>query len=230
MIFLFGILKLLIKIFFTALLIILLLTVIVCLSNVSAYISFWEGKLDWCVRWFGLRLLPRKKSAGTSPKDNKKETSEKSEDKKQKSEKKSENFLMDTLLQKMQKFIKRLDMAGSAVTALPPALRCFGNALTWDAIETDILIADEDASDCARKYGLMQIILQNLFSQSGYFMHVKRKNIRIQCDFIEDTCRYNFRCRVKINIGKTILAGIVFVWNYFRDSAQAKKTIVSQKL
>ncbi|MBR1554752.1 MAG: hypothetical protein IJ644_05080, partial [Oscillospiraceae bacterium] len=184
---------------------------------------------EWSVRYFGLKLLPRKKSAG-KPKDSGKDKKEETSDNEKESEKKPEKFLTDVIWEKMQKFAKRLDMAGSAVSALPPALRCFGNALTWDAIETDILIADEDAADCAQKYGLMQILLQNLLSQSGIFIHVKRKNIRIRCDFIEDTCRYNFRCKVKINIGKTILAGIVFVWNYFKDSTQAKKTIVSQKL
>ena len=229
MIFLFGILKLLIKIISTAVLIILLLIIIICLSNVSAHVSFWDGNFEWSVRYFGLKLLPRKKSAG-KPKDSGKDKKEETSDNEKESEKKPEKFLTDVIWEKMQKFAKRLDMAGSAVSALPPALRCFGNALTWDAIETDILIADEDAADCAQKYGLMQILLQNLLSQSGIFIHVKRKNIRIRCDFIEDTCRYNFRCKVKINIGKTILAGIVFVWNYFKDSTQAKKTIVSQKL
>ena len=231
MIFLFGILKLLIKVFFTALLIILLLIIIICLSSVSARISFWEGKFEWSVRWFGLKLLPRKKSAGKSEQSGKdKKPASSGTENNEDTEKKPEKFFMDTVWEKMQKFAKRLDMAGSAVSALPPALRCFGNALTWDAIETDILIADEDASDCARKYGLMQIVLQNLFSQSGNLMHVKRKNIRIRCDFIEDESRYHFRCRVKVHIGKTIVAGIVFLWNYFKDSAQAKKEIVSQKL
>ncbi|MBE6876317.1 MAG: hypothetical protein E7496_06265 [Ruminococcus sp.] len=231
MIFLFGILKLLMKILFTVLLIILILIIIICLSSVSAHISFWEGKFEWSIRYFGLKLLPRKKISKkpkSSEKDNKEDAYGK--DEKQETEEKPEKLLMDAVWEKMQKFAKRMDMAGNALSALPPALRCFGNALTWYAIETDILIADEDAADCARKYGLMQIIFQNLFSQTGNLMHVKRKNIRIQYDFIEDTCRYNFRCRVKVHIGKTIIAGIVFLWNYFKDSTQAKKELVSQKL
>ena len=235
MIFLLGILKLLMKIFFAVVLVIVLLIIIICLSSISARISFWDGKLEWSVRWFGLKLLPRKKKTDkpeTSAEEKKQEASGKEEPEKEEpeTEKKPEKLFMDVIWEKMQKFAKRLDTAGSAVSALPPALRCFRKALTWDAIETDILIADEDASDCARKYGLMQILFQNLFGLSGCLIHVRRKHISIRCDFIEDTPKYNFRCRVKLHIGKTIIAGIVFLWYYFKDKAQAKKTIVSQKL
>ena len=221
----------------TVVLIILGIIIIICVSGVKVNLSFWDGTFDWSVRYFGLKLLPRKKKekkAGASEKkkksDKKSEKPETEETPEPENPKKPVPEFMDKIREKMQKTAKRLDLAGSGLHALPPALRWFGRAVTWYAIETDIVIADEDAAVCARNYGLMQILLQNLFSQTGNMIHVKRKSVGIRCDFIEDKSRYNFRCKVKINVGKTILAGIVFLWNYLKDSGQAKKTIVSQKL
>ena len=160
--------------------------------------------------------------------DKKSKKSEKNQ--KSDSDKKSKKFLADGFLYKLQDIAHKADMADSAFNALPSALRWIGKALTWYAIETDIVIADEDAAQCAEQYGLMQLIIQNLLSQTGNLIHVKRKKIQLRCDFTEDKSLYQFRCRVKLHIGKTILAGISFLWNYFKDSSQAKKSIIREKL
>ncbi len=238
MMFFFGILRLLMRIMLTVLLIILLIIIIFCISSVKVNLSFWDGKFDWNVRYFGLQILPRKKKEKkTGNSENQKKSDKKSEiSQKEETAETEENpkkpvpELMDKILEKMQKTVKRLDLAGSGLTALPSALYWFGRAVTWYDIETDILIADEDAAVCARNYGLAQMVLQNLFGQTGSMIHVRRKSVSIRCDFIEDKSKYQFRCKVKINIGKTILAGIVFLWNYLKASGQAKKTIVSPKL
>ena len=234
MMFFIGILLLLLRVLTVIALVLLLLVIILCLSNIRASVSFWDGRLDWNIRYFGLKLLPRKsKPESETPEDqteNKKSgRAEKKESKTEKSETQKKAF-MDHILEKFHKFVKKADMAGSALAALPPALRCFRKAVTWYAIETDILIANEDAADCARQYGLIQLIVQNLFGQVGALIHVRQKKIRISCDFIEDQSRYNFRCKVKINVGRTILTGISFLWHYLKDSGTAKKSIVNPKL
>ncbi len=222
------------KILGIILLVLLILLVIICLSSAVVYVSFWDGKFDWNIRYFGIKLLPRKKkSQKPSEKKEKKsdKTTEKSdENKKSDSDKKLKKLPADAFLTKLQNIVQKADMADSALNALPSALHWIGKALTWYAIETDIMIANEDAAKCAEQYGLMQIIFQNLLSQTGNFIHVKRKKIQLRCDFTEDKSLYQFRCRVKLHIGKTILVGISFLWNYFKDSSQAKKSIIREKL
>ena len=228
-----GILKLIIKAISIILFIILFIITIICLSSVSAQVSFWDGKFDWSIRYFGFKLLPRKKKEKpeSKPKTEKKsEKNKKTESETQDTDKKQSPPLMDKLWLKLQKLAKRMDMAGSALNALPPALIAFGKAVTWYAIETDILIAHEDAADCARNYALIQTAVQNLLSQSGNYIHVKQKKINIQYDFIQDKSIYQFRCKVKIHIGKTIGAVIVFLWNYLKDSKKAQTAVVRQKL
>lgn len=220
------------KILLIILLIMIGFVVIVCLSSISAHISYWEGAFTWSIRYFGIKIFPlpfpikRKEKSGDKP-DKKKRSSKKSDDQ---STEKLRKPMMDGLWEKLQKFAETMDMAENGMYALSPALSSLGNALTWYAIETDILIANEDAADCARQYGLMQIILQNLFSQTGHLMHVKRKNIRLRYDFIQDKSEYNIRCRVKVHIGKAIGAVLVFLWQYFRGSQKAKQAVIRERV
>lgn len=222
------------KILGIILLVLLGLFVIICLSSVAVHVSFWDGKFDWSIRYFGIKILPRKKKAEKPSEDKKKKSDKKSKksDKKETSDsdETSKKLPADAFLHKLQDIAHKADMADSALNALPSALRWIGKALTWYAVETDIVIADEDASKCAEQYGLMQMILQNLLSQTGNLIHVKRKKIQLRYDFTEEKSLYQFRCRVKLHIGKTILAGIAFLWNYFKDSSQAKKSIIREKL
>ncbi|MBR4318678.1 MAG: hypothetical protein IKP69_01340, partial [Oscillospiraceae bacterium] len=51
------------KILGIILLVLLILLVIICLSSAVVYVSFWDGKFDWNIRYFGIKLLPRKKKS-----------------------------------------------------------------------------------------------------------------------------------------------------------------------
>ena len=200
------------------LLILLLLGVLICLSSIAVHMRYWDGVLKWSIHWFGIKIFPlpfklkrrgKKVSADTAVKKTKKKSSPE-----KKIQKKP---FMDNISAKMQKALQTLDKAESGIYALSPALRHLGNALTWYAIETDILIATEDAADCARQYGIMQILLQNLFTQTGNWIHVKRKRIQLRYDFVQDKSQYNIKFRVKLHIGRTIIAVIVFLWHYVRS-------------
>ncbi|MBR1529043.1 MAG: hypothetical protein IJ642_07055 [Oscillospiraceae bacterium] len=228
-----GILKSVFKIFLIILSAVLILIIILCLTSVSVRLSFWDEKFDWSVRYLGLKILPRKKKdsdTDTKEKEKKQKKEKNTENQKIKSEQKAQKLLMDKIWEKMQKFVSRMDMAGSAAAALLPALTALGKAVTWYAVETDILVADEDAAVCARNYGLIQTAVQNLLSQAGNYIHVKRKKIKIQYDFIQDKSSYQFRCRVKLQIGKTIGAALVFLWYYLKDRRKAGKAVIRQKL
>ncbi|MDE6729841.1 MAG: hypothetical protein K2J71_03595, partial [Oscillospiraceae bacterium] len=241
------------------LLFLLILCGIVCLSSVAVKISFWDKKFTWGVCYFGIQIFPFRKKKKSRKKEkirknhkklNKKsensenpKNSEKSENPDQPEEpensenfKNSENpgkktvFKMDQKLKSLQKFVSRMDMAGSACAAVPGTLRIFASALQWCDIQTDIIIGGEDAYESARNYGILQAIIQNLLAQTGIWMKVQRKDIRIACDFTQDESIYHLKCTFRLHIGLTILAVLYFVIAYFWDKFQMKSAIVNPKI
>ncbi|MDE7121824.1 MAG: hypothetical protein K2O42_06655 [Oscillospiraceae bacterium] len=139
-------------------------------------------------------------------------------------------FKMDQKLKFLQKFVSRMDMAGSACAAVPGTLRIFASALQWCDIQTDIIIGGEDAYESARNYGILQAIIQNLLAQTGIWMKVRRKDIRIACDFTQDESSYHLKCAFRLHIGLTILAVLYFIVAYFRDKFRMKSAIVNPKI
>ncbi len=232
-----GLLSIL-KILWTVIWIILAIMIIICLSSIIVHVQYWDGEIFWNVRYFGIKLLPSKsKRKKKTVSDSNSNSNAKPKNKhspepetETELEKPPKKLILDKFSERMQKLVNRLDMAESGMHALPETMVYLGKAMTWDSIETDILIAAEDAAACAEEYGLMQIILQNLFSQTGIWVHVKRKNIQLKYDFIEDKSKYNFRCKVKINIGKFIFALFVFLWYYLKDSHEAGQSVIRKKL
>lgn len=143
---------------------------------------------------------------------------------------KKQNFRMDQMLKSLQKFVSAMDMAGSACAAVPGTFRSLAWAAKWCDIRTNITIGGEDAYECARNYGLMQAAIQNLLAQVGTKITVKRKEIRIFCDFTQDESSYYFKFSFQIHVGKTILAVIYFLLVYFWDKHKVKTAVSGEKL
>ena len=99
--------------------VLVLLTVLLCISHVVVSVRYWDGKFDWSVRYLGIKLLPRKKS--DKPPKPKKEKKKKKQDEEAPAEKRRE-FLMDKLWNLMQSIAGKADLAGSALFALPGPL------------------------------------------------------------------------------------------------------------
>lgn len=228
----------------------IILILIICLSSVSVHISYWGGKLKWSVWYLGFQILPlRKRKTKSRKKSRLKKKAKKADHDKPKfrqtaeikqqpdiqPEKKTDNhqktpdhFKIDKMLERFTRFVGMMDITGSVMAALPATLNSLRKALTWYAIETDIVIADEDAARCAQKYGLWQTVLQNLLT--GNFIHTERKKIRIQYDFVAEESCYQFRCRLKLHIGRTIWTVIIFICKYFLDKHKAESVIINEKL
>ncbi|MDE5768354.1 MAG: hypothetical protein K2H82_03110, partial [Oscillospiraceae bacterium] len=139
-------------------------------------------------------------------------------------------FKMDQKLKSWQKFVSRMDVAGSVCAALPGTLRIFAGALQWCDIQTDIVVGGEDAYESARNYGILQAAVQNLLAQTGIWIKVRRKDIRISCDFTQDESMYHLKCAFRLHIGLTIFAVLYFIAAYFRDKFRMKSAIVNPKL
>lgn len=208
--------------------ILVLLTVLVCISHVVVVLSFRGGQFDWSVRYLGIRILPRPKKdkPGKKPKKEKKKT------KKQEQEEadRKKDFLIDKLWRLMQKITDKADMAGSAVFALGGPLMLFLRGVTWYDIETDFVIGGEDAAKTAELYGKIQMVLQPLLGGASSIMKVRRKRMSIVCDYTEDTSRFDCGCRFKVSVGTMLAMLIWLAWDYFADERKASKTLVTDRI
>ncbi|HAJ97375.1 MAG TPA: hypothetical protein DCO72_06535 [Ruminococcus sp.] len=231
------------KVFLIILLILAVLIFLICLSGVVISFSYWGGVLEWNVKYLGIKLLPRKKkpenSSGDSAKPKKKKKKKgKKEDSKPDSDSEEENkpkekrkdFLFDKIVKIEQRLVKYTDLGGNALAALAPSFPHLLKGVRWYRIETDILVGGEDAGECARLYGEIQAILQTIIEMAEHWIKVNRKSVLVECDFTEDSTRWNVRFCVRIRMGALIRMGISFLWHFLKDRKETKKLIVSEKV
>lgn len=242
------------------LLILMGLLILFCMSGPVVAVSFRGGKLDWCVRYCGIKIFPRpEKKSARRPKKAKKAGRSRPKKSRQaadgsrltepevtvaatqeetrtaeeeisgnqeatKPETKSrQDYYMDKLWKKLQSNAEKADFAGNVLRALPGPLKRLARGISWYAIETDFLIAGEDAAECALLYGRVQSLLHPLLAQSGTVMKVKRKKMIVVCDFTEDKCRWDFSCKFRIRIGTVLASGITLVWIFLTERIKTSR-------
>ena len=228
------------RVFLIVLLVLVLLIAVICWSSGVVELSYWDKELSWCVKYFGIKLLPRGKkddaadgeddSASEKKKKKKKKKDEAPEEGKDGDAPKQKTFLMDKLWRKMMDIAGKLDLAGSGIAALPGPFQKLLRSITWSDIETDILVAGDDAAKTARTFGTLQTAFRLLLCEAQKIIYVKTKKIRIACDFIEDESRWNIRFKLKVRVGTVLAAGIWLAWRFLMDSITAKKQLVREKL
>ncbi len=225
-------------------LVLLLIVGILCMVSVSLSLKWWNGSLKWNVRVCGIRLLPRKKrkinrnkkkeKAPVNPEPGDKEAktsaAKEASSGNEPPEEEHGDFFMDRLWKLLQKIAGYGDIAGSVLFSMPKPLRTMGKSFTLSHIRTDIVIADEDASECALRYAGLQSLVQIVLSKAGQVINVGRRNVKIGYDFTADESIWNVDFRLKFRLGPAIAAGIYFLIHFFRDVRKAKKAVISKKI
>ncbi len=223
--------KIILKILLFLLLLILVLGLVICLSSVKISFRYWNEKLEWSVRYFGIQILPRKKkqkppASEDAPRKKGRKKAEKPEASEPEEPQKPYLLLMDKIWKKMQSTAGKMDKAGNAFYALPDTMRWFVKSVRIHRLKTDFIIGDEDAAVCARNYGMIQTALQAFSS----FMNIKKREIAVRCDFTQDTCHYQISTVISIQIGLLILTGLVFVIEYLKNRHKDRKILANHKL
>lgn len=229
------------RIFLTILLILLLILVLILWSEIVLAVEFWDGKFRYAVRYFGIQVYPFKKQKEPDPAEEEQKAAKKEQKKSEKKAQKQADkdaaaaerkklLPAEKINRVIQKLAERADMIGEILSAIPGPVQRLCKAITLDQLETDFLIGGEDAADTAVLYGRVQLGVQNLLAWLGRHIHVRRKDVRIACDFAEDKSRWNIRCRVKVRIGTVLAAALWFLWKYWRAGRQADRFIVNPRM
>ncbi len=224
------------KIFLIILLILALILTIIMRSSLVVEAEFWDGKFQWAVKYFGFKLFPTKEKEKDEAEEARKEAEKKqkkaekkAKEKEEKAAEKRRRLWPDRLARKLEELWGNADMVSDILAASPGMFRRFAKGMTLDRIETDIVVANDDAADCAITYGRIQIALQNLLAQLGRAIRVKRKRVSIICDFAADKSRFDMRARLKIRVGSTLWAAICFGCHYLWHSRKMAKLTENRK-
>lgn len=103
------------------------------------------------------------------------------------------------------------------------ALKVFTKRITIRDITADISISDEDACDCAVKFGKSNIIIYNLLSFCAMFFKIKKNYINIRCVYNKPKSIYNFSFMVKFSPSAGILSAFAFIITFLVNNKRSKK-------
>ncbi|NLK70505.1 MAG: DUF2953 domain-containing protein [Clostridiales bacterium] len=87
----------------------------------------------------------------------------------------------------------------------------------------DFTISDEDAYECAMKYGKMNILVYNVLGFLSSYFKVSKKSIAILCRFNEKDSIYNFSFNVKLKLGTAIVSVLGMILTFFVNNIRSEK-------
>ena len=186
-------------------LIMILILTGLAICPVGVKVLYHEGGPRIWLRAAFLRVLlyPRKKKAG-SDEDGKKKKKADSAKRTQKTK--------DNSTEESKKGGKLTDFF-PLVQIVLDFLSDFRRKLRVNHLEVKIILAGGDPCDLAVNYGKAWTALGNLMPQLERFLVIKKRNVEVECDFVEDSTRVYARIDVTITIGR-ILA--ITVWHGLR--------------
>jgi hypothetical protein len=104
---------------------------------------------------------------------------------------------------------------GGSLTDFLPIVRLvldllddFRRKLRVDVLEADLVLAGSDPCDLAINYGKICGALGNLWPRLEEFLTIKKRDVKVQCDFEGDKTRITARVDLTITIGRIFGIGI----------------------
>lgn len=132
-------------------------------------------------------------------------------DKKEKKAKPPKKQAKKETAQAKTKEKKSKEKSGGKLTDFLPlvqiAMRMLGSfrrKLRVNRLELKLTMAGGDPCDLAVNYGKAWAAVANLMPQLERFFVIKKRDIQVQCDFVEDSTRIRARLDITITIGRIV--------------------------
>lgn len=98
-------------------------------------------------------------------------------------------------------------------SAQRPLLKIF-KAFHFQDLYIDFVISDEDAYDCALKYGKYSGMVYNIIAFLSTVFTVRLKTVDIGCGFGLNKSKWDASCRIFFRAGSMVIAGLWFLITY----------------
>lgn len=222
------------RIFLIVMLVVLLLLECIMLLTGTLYLEYRNGKFRWDVRVWGISLLPllgKKQKASPEKSEEQKLKQLKKKQTKQTEKEIRENkkqFPMDRLWRTMMQNAEKADFVSQLLVALPLSVRTLCKGISCCNVKLDFLIANDDAAVCAETYGAVQLLVHKLLSSR--IIRIRRKRVRICCDFTADACRWDFSFAARVRVGPVLSAAVYFLIAYLRERHTRRKQFKNARI
>lgn len=200
-----------------ALLIILIIIITVSLIlslHIVLNVSYIGEKLDYNVRLLGIKLYPypaKKKKV-------KKKKSKNIKQKKTTTEKKKPK-----LSDKLRKLKKEAEPVIELVKSSGESIQYFLNRVSVTDIYVNIVVADEDAYQCATTYAKVNILLYNILGFLQSRIKVRKKSITTDILFNSSQSVYDISFKAKVTIGTVVVTFIKLIINFLKGSNENER-------
>jgi len=210
----------------------IILVILTILFNLYAVvdIGYNSGKLDYCVRYSGIKLLSsdsvkkkdKKKQKNKPEKEIKTVDADKPDKNKKKSgsevrKKKKKKQSVSDILEKAEAIIDFIKASEKHI------LRLIGN-IRFSKINVDFVVAHEDAYDCAIRYGLVSAGVYNILAFISSYFRTSVDNVNIGLKYNNNNSIYNFGFSLKLKLGTGIIAALGILLTYLRSGLFPLKT------
>lgn len=208
----------------TALIIILaiiLLFAILLNSPFRIFISYIDKTPNISIKYlfFKKNILPKneenpsKKDKVKYEKKSKKKNKKNSDDNTE--EKKKKGIFPKKNSERLQFIINIMKASGKALRAITKRIKIRKLCIDFD-------ISDEDACECAVKFGKMNMAVFNIYSFASEFLNIKKDHIKINCVYNKPESVYNASLIVKVSPAAAILTGFAFIFSFLVNTIKTK--------
>ena len=192
------------------------------------FVSYLDKTPDIYVKYLFFRktILPK------AEKEKKKKDKPEKKSKKDKKEEKSDDATEEKTKKGImpEKTSERIQFIINILKASGKALRAITKRIKVRKLCVDIDISDEDACDCAVKFGRMNMAVWNIYSFASQFLSIKKDHIRINCVYNKPESVYNFSLIVKVTPAAAILTAFAFIFSFLVNTIKGKIKAKKNKL
>ena len=198
---------------------IIIITVSLILSlHIVLNVSYIGEELDYNLKWLGIKLYPRPQKKKKAKKKKPQNVQQKKPVTEKKTEKKEPG-----LSDKIRKFKKEAEPVIQLVRNSGESIKYFLGHVSVTDIYVNIVVAEEDAYECAMTYAKVNILLYNILGFLQSRIKVRKKSVSTDILFNSDKSVYDISFKAKVTIGTIVVTFVKLIINFLKGSNENER-------